>query len=55
MATIIIDLTLVCDSFAFLELCGLSWAIMYRKKADDDDVFVKHPGLPNGYAMEAQT
>lgn len=29
---------------------------MYRKKADDDDdVFVKHPGLPNGYAMEAQT
>ena len=24
MATIIIDLTLVCDSFAFLELCGLS-------------------------------
>lgn len=46
MARIIINLTVVYDFLAFIELCGLNRVVVDRRKANsDDDDFIKRPSI----------
>ena len=48
MATIIITLhRSVISLLVYNSSCSLSWQLMMMI-----NVYIKHPGLPNGYAME---